>query len=553
METQIIGSGQNQGVEISVNGVMEAYRLRSRLVVHASTWRVNPKVTRETYAEKYEENPIIAERDYGGIAPRSVESAVRDKLALEQMATNRESAFDSLGAMKDWFKGDPRYEYYMHIDLSKNRDNTGLAMSHYDPDLGKVYVDCIYTLKNQKNWTLNFGRVEEIIREIKARGFKLKVSFDGWNSAYMMERLNNTGIEVTLYSVDRGLEAYDTLISAIFSERVDYPYDALFIRELAGLRLYGGTKYDHVANGGSKDTSDAVAGSVARCYLSIAGSLLSQSEVDAVVSDDNAFLVSYDEGYPKFEDVIEVSRAIKYGIRVDAVEDQLVIQIGHQDRQDGIVVLDGFYTFTDYGFADAGCEHVLNFLHKVNQTLQIFAFSLNEGVPYELIQFVQQTGKKFTTSLAARKNNKGQLVRSSGISRKAVNLTIQQIKKGAVQIPQSDLLIRDLKYITIDNQMRRVFVGCFAGFVDFMMKQHTVGVESREMAQPSKGVPTAAGRSLGMPGLPTHGITGGGGREIDQIRARNRNTAIPGGSAERKVQKVVGLQSKRNFAKPMRG
>lgn len=545
IQTQILGDGTEQAVEISVNGVMEAHRAGSTIAIHASTWRINPKVTRVTYDDSYEKNPVLAERDFGAVAPRSVESAVRDKQALEEMATRRESPIDELGAMKDWFKPDPAFEYYLHADLSQKRDNTAICVSHYDPNIGQVYVDFIYTIRNAKNWTLSFTRVEEYIVELKNRGFRISTSFDGWNSAYLMERLTNAGIHAQLYSVDRGLEAYDTLISAIFSGKVDYPYDKNFIGELSELRLYGGNKYDHKPNG-SKDTSDSVAGSVARCYLSIVGSLLSKGEIDDATNEEPAFTVSYQDGFPRFEGMMAPIPGVRYGVRIDALGDQIVVQVGHTERAVGNLILDGFYLWDDYVTVDAGCESVVKFLVDLHSKVEIFAFSLNESVPYEIIQFAQTSGRRFTTALAAKRGQRGQLVRSAGVSRRAVNLMIQQLKKGVLQIPASDPLIRDLKYLTEANQGKRVFVQCLAGFVEFMLKQHAVGQEANLLATPTQS-PLSPGQSSGMPRLPSYGVNGSGGEEIDRLRQRVNATPENMGMRTRAVS---GTQSRRNFAKP---
>lgn len=518
---KLVGEGDRQALEISPNGVLAAYRYGATLAIHGSTWRLNPKVTRETYEEAYRTNPTLAERDFGAIPPRAVEKAVRDKEALTQLATTRESPLDPEGGIKEWFRGDPRYEYYLHIDLSKERDNTGLSLAHWDSDRGVVFVDFIYTLISMRNWELSFTRVEQFIFELRNRGFKLRVSFDGWQSLMIIERLQNNGIEASLYSVDRGLEPYDTLINGIFSKRVDYPFNALFIQELGELKLYNGNKYDHTPSG-SKDTSDAVAGAVSRCIKSTTGSSITSEDIDRITQDSGIFkiIIGGEEGnrFPIFEGLNMVPRGMRFGVRIDAVNDQLVLQIGRQDRTSKLIFVDAFLVWDSYSYLNVGCESVLDFLYNLLVSVEVFAFSLNEAVPLEIVNFVQQSGKRFVSALGSKRGQNGKLIRSTSITRKTIQILIQQIKKGTIRVPPAEKLSRDLKHMTEDNQLERRFVSCLAGFTEFVLKQHTVGSEGQQLAMPTK-----LSSPRGMPAMTMTGgtgVTGVGGRDVDMLRAR---------------------------------
>lgn len=546
-DVQIIGDGQSQGIEISVNGVMEAYRHGSTIAIHASTWRLSPKLTRNhpKIVEEYDKNPLIAERDYGAIAPRSVEAAERDPEGLSMLAVRRESPFTETGSMKDWFVPDPRFEYYLHADLSKVRDDTGLSMCHYDADTGKVFVDFIYTLRNFENWHLSFSRVEEYIVQLHNKGFRLSCSFDGWNSAYLMERLINMGVPAQLYSVDRGLQAYDTLISAIHSGQVDFPYNGQFLIEMKGLLLIDGKKYDH-RKGSNKDTADAVAGCVSRCYLSILGSLLSATEIENVVQPSGMLDVVWDDDRASFVFIgTPTTTRTRFGLRIDAVEDQLIVQVGHQDRETKVLWIDGFYVWDEWTTRDAGCEGVLHFLDALRQGVVIYAASLNRSVPYEISQWLQTSGIRFTTELAAKRGQSGQLIRTMAISRQAINMTVQQIKKGSIRVPEVEALVRDLSYLTETNAMQRVFVKALAGFVDFAEKQHVVGTEARPMPA-AISTRMTPGMPLGPPRMPTAGVYGGNEDVIDRVRKRAGYVGSTGNA-------LTAQPGKRTFPKPLRG
>lgn len=824
-----VNTGETQGVEISANGVLEAWRDGDHLAVHGSTWRLHPGVTRDTFSAAFEANPVLAERDYGAIPPRSVERAVRDKEALISLAERRPSPLDAEGAIQEWFKGDPRFEYYMHVDLSKSRDNTGIAMCHWVPEEGHVSVDLIYTLVRMKNWELSFQRVEQFLLALKNRGFRLRVSFDGWQSYSTIERLMNAGVSAELFSVDRGTAAYDSLISSIFDGRTKIPFNTIFINELSELKLYGGNKYDHPANGcfigetrvplldgtspmikdlvgkefwvyswdnvrgvvpgrgrgfttkkvtalvdvvlddgsverctpehlwmlrdgsyrqakdlrpldrlmpiyinvdvhgyervsnrngrrefthymvlggrpdlgfvghhknmdktdnrpenlevlaksdhcslhaaanhsgwgayhaktvaalqafnesergrrihsetasrvhaartpeeyklhrrnrkdfrhdttvesiskhitlphaeaaskalkcsrntvmrvlsengypswqefqsnfagfnhrvkrvlpinvtepvevfdievegtsnfaltsgvfvhNSKDTSDAVAGCVARCLQSITGMSLRESEINMVTFDSSVVnVVIGDDGIPVFVGTTPFAPLnAKFIVRLDAVSDLLILTLGRFDRQSKIVTIDGVWDWSNGLYlADAGSS-VMSFIEEMLRSVNVSGFSLNESVPLDIVNYVQTSGKKFISALGAKKAHQGHLVTGSTVGRRAIQILIQQIRKGGIRIPSNPQLLRDLKYMTEDNQLERVFVNAVAGFLDFVLRQTAVGSEGQTLAP---AISTRSGVASRMPSSPADRVSGVGGGEIDSLRSQSR-------------------------------
>ena len=110
---------------------------------------------------------------------------------------------------------------------------------------------------------VELAEIRELIIELKNRGFNiLKVTYDGYQSADSIQILNNSGIEAATRSVDRDTGPYDTLKDLIYDERLDTYYCWLVVEELKNLTtIQGGVKVDHPDHG-SKDVSDALAGSV---------------------------------------------------------------------------------------------------------------------------------------------------------------------------------------------------------------------------------------------------------------------------------------------------
>ena len=54
----------------------------------------------------------------------------------------------------------------------------------------------------------------------------------------MLEYLVNQGFAAELYSVDRTTGPYDTLISGILTDRVDFYVHAMFMKEMKNLRQF---------------------------------------------------------------------------------------------------------------------------------------------------------------------------------------------------------------------------------------------------------------------------------------------------------------------------
>ena len=108
---------------------VKVWEYGSTLVAHGATWDFRPDQEKEDYADAYAKNPIHAERDYGANPPQSVQAALHDATLVERLFNkDRISPIDEDGGFHEWFKGDPTTEYFLHIDMSKERDDTGMGM-----------------------------------------------------------------------------------------------------------------------------------------------------------------------------------------------------------------------------------------------------------------------------------------------------------------------------------------------------------------------------------------------------------------------------------------
>lgn len=466
------------------------------LAVLGATWDFKPGVNRDTYADAYRKNPIRAERDYGANPPRSVQAGLHDPALVEEgYNPSRQSPVDEFGAFKPWFRGDPRFEYYMHIDMSKQRDNTGIGIAHYDMLEDVVVVDLAHTIERKEDWKLSFERIYHLIETLVNLNFCFKkMTFDSWQSYQMIEKLTNRGYPAGLYSVDRGTEAYDTMIELLITGKLDYYFQSTFIREFKNIKLYKGTKYDH-GPGGSKDTSDGVAGAVVQCVKDRVGLSFSSEEVDRAISVD--CVLDFEEfndveGYNYFIlNTTSLSPLLKNRVRVgriDVVDDRLIFLMGWHDRKEKKLNVEVYQIWEDF----FNLERFTDMLLQLYEVCNLQSFSCNEYTPVDLITFLQDTGRKVSTSLstrAPRSGRKSRVARASATTASVIRVMISQLKKGNLFIPQSFPLIKDLKFMTGDNMNERVFARALAGWTDFALREVTYGHMSRRMPGALHGGP----------------------------------------------------------------
>lgn len=522
---------------------IRAWRLRNTLAVWGATWAFNPKQKRENYADQYLDNPVIADRDFAAIPPQTVEGALRSAQLVEELFNKaRRSPIDSNGGFYDWFKGDAKFEYYLHIDMSKRTDATGLGMSHYDQETDKVVVDLIHTIHSTKEWELSFSRIFHLVLELQNRGFRFaKVTFDSWQSYHMLEQLQNAGIPAELYSVDKGTEAYDTLISSLLSQRLDYYFNAVFVKELKNLKLYGGTKYDHPdlnedGTPGSKDTSDGVAGSVTKCLKSLMGLMFKESDLTNVTQVIPVFNWSNADGRIQLEplqNIVAVERVRPRTARIDAVDDTLLICGGY--HYGGRLISEFFLRWQNFDQPEV-FEEVTKVLYTLFTNLKMESFSLNEHVPVELINFLQSHGRRITSALAT--SSSGMLMNTSVISKKSIRLLVSAIKQAKIHFFPFEDLIKDLRYMTHDNMMERRYVACLAGWYEFMSKEASFGTASKSLPKISM-VATSLNQSSHQV-KPTHNFNST--TEIERLRQRYFATGIkttePASSTAKRLPRI---------------
>ena len=173
---------------------------------------------------------------------------------------------------------------YIHLDLSKSGDKTGIAgvwimgkRSGQGKDEEAYYkVAFSVSIKAPKGYEISFEKSRTFIRWLKSQGFKIKgVSTDTYQSAQIQQQLTADGFNVKTLSVDRldNIQGTKTKVclpyaffkSAIYEKRLElYSKCDLLTDEIVGLEKEPDGHIEHPEGGtqGSKDQADSVCGAL---------------------------------------------------------------------------------------------------------------------------------------------------------------------------------------------------------------------------------------------------------------------------------------------------
>ena len=176
---------------------------------------------------------------------------------------------------------------YIHMDLSKTGDKTGIAGvwimgkrpgSGEDKQSKEAYYRVAFSvsIKAPKGYEISFEKNRTFIRWLKSQGFNIKgISTDTYQSAQIQQQLTADGFNVKTLSVDRldniaGTKTkvclpYAFFKSAIYEKRLElYSKCDLLTDEIVGLEKEPDGHVQHPEGGtqGSKDQADAVCGSL---------------------------------------------------------------------------------------------------------------------------------------------------------------------------------------------------------------------------------------------------------------------------------------------------
>jgi hypothetical protein len=258
------------------------------------------------YYDDFDRDLENAIRDIAGISTHAISAYLHRTARIDECVNTKQHPFDTVeyefgsgagfvwprmcvqserrisGGYKEMFwqpLRNPKCLRHIHIDPSLSGDSTGMAMGHIEkwvevvrrgPD-GEEYsdyaphivIDMMLRINPPSGEQIFLPDIRRMVYELIEHGFNLSgFSCDSYQSAEMIQQMKAHGVQSEVVSVDRTMDAYDSLKSAIYERRIEfYRYDP-FIAELRALeydRVKG--KVDHPV-AGTKDVSDAVAGVV---------------------------------------------------------------------------------------------------------------------------------------------------------------------------------------------------------------------------------------------------------------------------------------------------
>ncbi len=162
---------------------------------------------------------------------------------------------------------------FVHLDLSRTRDSSGIAIGHC-PGFAEVQrtdgvvewmpiirIDLLLEVLPPPGGEIPLDKIRRLLYMLRENGMPVKwVTADQYQSADMLQTLQSKGFMVGEQSVDRTSAPYDVARAALCEGRVVAPFHDKALQEWTRLELDPRTgKVDHPP-GGSKDLADAMTG-----------------------------------------------------------------------------------------------------------------------------------------------------------------------------------------------------------------------------------------------------------------------------------------------------
>ena len=243
------------------------------------------------FIKEFEGNIIQALQDIAGVPVASTGKLFSNRDRYASALTEEISPFIqdeivvSTGAettiqdyfRKDWKPKDIGKKRFIHFDQSTSGDSTGVAQCYIDSitydDFGLPQVSIAFDWMIRINppkppHKIDLKKVRSIIpwQEQKFGISYGLITYDTFQSAEAVQDLEKSGYPVKFRSVDRSDKEYLDLTELYYQGRIHHYRNEWYEKELFGLNWYRAQgKVDHppVKEGGTKDLSDAVCGSVA--------------------------------------------------------------------------------------------------------------------------------------------------------------------------------------------------------------------------------------------------------------------------------------------------
>jgi hypothetical protein len=152
-----------------------------------------------------------------------------------------------------------------HVDLAESGDSVGIALSyndapieieeHHDGHLIKnirpvIITDFLLTITPPEHEQIDFDKIYELFIKLTNIGIQISdITFDKFQSTYLMQRLSKYGFNCWLLSVDRTPDAYIDLRYTINQGRYYSVYSEVLEFELEDIEKTETGKIDHPSDG----------------------------------------------------------------------------------------------------------------------------------------------------------------------------------------------------------------------------------------------------------------------------------------------------------------
>lgn len=250
-----------------------------------ATWEVNPTKTYEDFKEaltnpktqrdseaKYACNPPAQEAPFIEFTDK-IQPCVRigqlQVVSFEETLHTFPTGAIKVGKVIKGYNAPRRPDsvmYVARVDLGETHDSATLTIAHEEN--GRAVVDVSTHWEAKPKIPIDVDDPAEIIIELKRNFFNIVyVTFDQWNSASSINRLNRIGIQADKLSLN--IEDYKLFRDMLYGKQVDLPdYPKLtdpVAGELANLQLINNNKVDHPGSN-TNDLSEGVVGVTAMLF-----------------------------------------------------------------------------------------------------------------------------------------------------------------------------------------------------------------------------------------------------------------------------------------------
>lgn len=263
------------------------------------------------YLDDFLKKPYDALRDVLGISHNALAPFIKTRHKIfECVEAGREANLESFLTMDHVILGEhgmpkvkdgtycanPSRPRYVHIDLSRNQDNCGIAMIRFDGmrevqrsngmkellPIATVEMSC--SIAPDANNEIDVAEIRAFVKHLKTKyGFPIRgVSYDGVDSRESIQAWRKDGMRASMISVDRSSTPYKQVRDALYDTRLILQDDPVVTTEFLDLEYdEGKDKVDHPVNS-TKDVADAITGA----YTNM---LERKSTWAAAASDDREF------------------------------------------------------------------------------------------------------------------------------------------------------------------------------------------------------------------------------------------------------------------------